>query len=114
MNRFSKLEDESLQEFERKLVLLNIKFENLDIKNVKNDLLDFVLNNNLYQISPDMIKSVIAYRKPDVGDDVSAHYYTSILATNDKRILEYVHMHMDIYMEKVEMLSTNNQDRTKQ
>lgn len=113
LNRFSKLEDESLQEFERKLVLLNIKFENLDIKNVKNDLLDFVLNNNLYQISPDMIKSVIAYRKPDVGDDVSAHYYTSILATNDKRILEYVHMHMDIYMKKVEMLSTNNQESNK-
>lgn len=113
LNRFFKLEDESLQEFERKLVLLNIKFENLDIKNVKNDLLDFVLNNNLYQISPDMIKSVIAYRKPDVGDDVSAHYYTSILATNDKRILEYVHMHMDIYMEKVEMCSANNQESNK-
>ncbi|WP_281797571.1 hypothetical protein [Mitsuokella multacida] len=113
LNRFSKLEDESLQEFERKLVLLNIKFENFDIKNVKNDLLDFVLNNNLYQISPDMIKSVIAYRKPDVGDDVSAHYYTSILATKDKRILEYVHMHMDIYMEKVEMCSANNQESNK-
>ena len=113
LNRFSKLEDESLQEFERKLVLLNIKFENFDIKNVKNDLLDFVLNNNLYQISPDMIKSVIAYRKPDVGDDVSAHYYTSILATKDKRILEYVHMHMDIYMEKVEMCAANNQESNK-
>ena len=113
LNRFSKLEDESLQEFERKLVLLNIKFENLDIKNVKNDLLDFVFDNNLYQISPNMIKAVIAYRKPDVSDDVSAHYYTSILTTKDKRILEYVHMHMDIYMEKVEMLSTNNQESNK-
>ncbi len=113
LNRFSKLEDESLQEFERKLVLLKIKFENLDIKNVKNDLLDFVLDNNLYQISPNMIKTVIVYRKPDVGDDVSTHYYTSILAAKDKRILEYVHMHMDIYMEKVEMCSTNNQESNK-
>ena len=78
-------------------MLLKIKFENLDIKNVKNDLLDFVLDNNLYQISPNMIKTVIVYRKPDVGDDVSTHYYTSILAAKDKRILEYVHMHMDIY-----------------
>lgn len=110
---FSKLGDESLQKFEQKLVLLNIKFENLDIKNVKNDLLDFVFDNNLYQISPNMIKAAIAYRKPDVGDDVSAHYYTSILATKDKRILEYVHMHMDIYMKKVEILSTNNQESNK-
>ena len=110
---FSKLGDESLQEFEQKLVLLNIKFENLDIKNVKNDLLDFVFDNNLYQISPNMIKAAIAYRKPDVGDDVSTHYYTSILAAKDKRILEYVHMHMDIYMEKVEMCSTNNQESNK-
>ena len=113
LNRFSKLEDESLQEFERKLVLLKIKFENLDIKNVKNDLLDFVFDNNFYQISPNMIKAAIAYRKPDVGDDVSTHYYTSILAAKDKRILEYVHMHMDIYMKKVEMCSTNNQESNK-
>ena len=56
---------------------------------------------------------MIVYRKPDVGDDVSAHYYTSILATKDKRILEYVHMHMDIYMEKVEMCSANNQESNK-
>lgn len=113
LNRFSKLGDESLQEFEQKLVLLNIKFENLDIKNIKNDLLDFVFENNLYQISPNMIKMMIVYRNPDVGDDVSAHYYTSILATKDKRILEYVHMHMDIYMEKVEMCSANNQESNK-
>ena len=92
---------------------LNISFAKLDITDVSRALLDFIFDNCYYEINPDMISTIVAYKNPSIGDALNAQNYTVLLNLGYQPLIDYIHLNFKAYIERV-VLREHNTKESKQ
>lgn len=92
---------------------LNISFSKLDITDVPKALLDFIFDNCYYEINPDIISNIVAYKNVLLGDTLNTQNYTVLLSLGYQPLLDYIHLNFKSYIEHI-VLRENNTKESKQ
>lgn len=101
--------DEKLKEL---ITTLLIKFQDLDISEISETLLDFIYKGGFYEINPTVIKKLIdKYGKLNIPDFETMNY-TAILSSAPKQMVEYIEENINEYVELTYLkLIDNNHER---
>jgi len=100
LNNISKIK-EVLLEF-------NIKFKKLKSSTDSKELLNYVYDNNLYEINIEMISFILANFGKDSIYEFDKSNYTLILNSGCDKLAEYISQNIDIYISQVFLNLENN------
>lgn len=81
---------------------LNVKFENLEIQGARNQLLDFIYENDLYKINKEMIALFIGKKSfAENKDNLTTANYTTIKTSGCTQLMNYVDSNLNEYISNV-------------
>lgn len=81
---------------------INVKFENLEISGTKNQLLDFIYENDLYKINKEMITLFIGENSSSENKDkLNIANYTTIKTSGCIQLINYVDSNLNEYISNV-------------
>lgn len=92
------------------IATLKISFRKINIDNVPVVLLDYIFDNNCYELNADMISRVVAYKNASLCDGLDTKNYTTITTLGYLPLIDYVHDNLDEYIRKIFMKSKNTQE----
>lgn len=80
---------------------LHVMFSKVSIENVQEDVLDYIFDNNCYELNQLMIQHVVEYKDNDLVPDLKSKNYTTIIKLRYVHLVEYVRENLSKYIEKV-------------
>ncbi len=80
---------------------LHVMFSKVSIENVQSDVLDYIFDNNCYELNQLMIQHVVEYKDKDLIPDLRSKNYTTIIKLGYVHLVEYVRENISIYTEKI-------------
>lgn len=80
---------------------LEIEFKELSYDNVDADVIDFIFENNHYEINSCMVREIVKYKDSSLLDELDVKNYSTIRKLNYDPILYNIHNNFDIYMNSV-------------
>ena len=86
-----------------KLVIeaLGIKFKYLSTGNIESEVVDYIFDNNYYQINSDIIREIVEYKNDMLLYDLTRKNYSTIRKLNYPPLLDYVNANLNEYMNSV-------------
>lgn len=78
---------------------LNVMFSKVSIKNVSEDVLDYIFDNNCYELNQLMIQNIVEYKNKDLVPNLKTKNYTTIIKLGYKNLIEYVRENLYQYIE---------------
>jgi hypothetical protein len=80
---------------------LHVMFSKVSIENVPGDVLDYVFDNNCYELNQLMIQRVVEYKNKALVPDLKSKNYTTIIKLGYARLVEYVRENLLQYVEEI-------------
>ncbi|WP_313184965.1 YobI family P-loop NTPase [Lacrimispora sp.] len=80
---------------------LGVTFSKVYIENVSEDVIDYVFDNNCYELNQLMIQHVVEYKNKALVPDLKSKNYTTIIKLGYAQLIEYVRGNLSQYIEKV-------------
>lgn len=80
---------------------LHVMFSKVSIENVPEDVLDYMFDNNCYELNQLMIQHVVEYKNIALVPDLKSKNYTTIIKLGYAHLVEYVRENLSQYIEKV-------------
>lgn len=93
---------------------LNIKLENLHYKGDSNWLIDFIYENNHYQLNYYMITFFVQFKMNQNFDKLSQSNFTVIKSTNCLTLINYIEDNINLYVENVLLKLENNTEESEE
>ncbi len=94
---------------------LNVNFENLEVQQSTNRLLDFIYENNLYKINKEMIALFIAEKSSSKDkDNLNSANYTTIKASGCTQLINYIDANLNEYISNVFLSIPENTQETEE
>lgn len=93
---------------------LNISFSALKIEGVDSDVLNCIFDNCFYEINPDMIHNVVAYKNAALCSRLNAQNYTTIISLGYVPLIEYVHENLPLYIDNIVLNDANRHENINQ
>ena len=93
---------------------LDISFSKLHIEGVDGDILNCIFDNCFYEINPDMIHNVVAYRNPGLCSRLNTQNYTTIISLGYVPLVEYVHENLPFYIDNIVLSGVNRNENINQ
>lgn len=100
--------DEECNNAENVIKILNIKFNNLDYYENRNEILNFICENNLFEININNVLLFAQHVENADKDDLRTSNYTTILDTSGKFLITYIEDKIDKYVTSVLLKLENN------
>lgn len=88
---------------------LNIKFRDIQTEEISDVIMDFIINNNCYEINHTMLQKIVAYKNPSLLSQLVSKNYTTLKKLNCINVLDYIQENINTYIDKI-FLSENNRD----
>lgn len=92
--------DRDTDELKEIIQLLKLKFTNIDM-NSNHDLLDFIFQNNYYDLNFNMINNCIQLHGSESKNILNNNHYTSIRCSNIESLNKYIEEHIEYYVNNV-------------
>lgn len=80
---------------------LNVMFSKVSIENVAGDVLDYIFDNNCYELNQLMIQNIVEYKNKDLVPNLQTKNYTTIINLGYKNLIEYVRENLQQYIETI-------------
>lgn len=94
---------------------LNVKFENLEIPEMTNQLLDFIYENNLYKINKEMIALFIGMKSSSENKgNLNNANYTTIKTSGCTQLINYTEANLNEYISNVCLSIPENTDESEE
>lgn len=93
---------------------LSVSFSKLKIEAVDRDVLNCIFDNCFYEINPDMIHTVVAYKDAKLCSRLQKQNYTTIITLGYKPLIEYIHKNLPFYIDNIVLNGTNNNENINQ
>lgn len=104
-NHLLYIEDKKLCDI---LLAINVSFSGLQIQNVKDNVLEFIFDNNLYKINTHMISEIVRYKKSDLYLGLNTNHYSTIVRLGYKPLINYIHDNLSLYINNVFLKLVSN------
>ncbi|WP_313527868.1 YobI family P-loop NTPase [Anaerotignum sp.] len=93
---------------------LHVVFSKVKIEDVSEEVLDYVFDNNCYELNPLMIERVVEYKNKTCIPDLKGKNYTTIIKLGYASLIKYVRDNLSQYIEKVIFSEEHNFDEKEQ
>lgn len=93
---------------------LDISFSKLKIEGVDSDVLNCIFDNCFYEINPEMINNVVAYKNAALCNHLNKQNYTTIIALEYAPLIEYVHENLPFYIDNIVLNGVNRHENINQ
>ncbi|SHJ15840.1 TniB family NTP-binding protein [Desulfosporosinus lacus] len=80
---------------------IHVKFRRVSIENVPEDVLDYIFDNNCYELNQFMIQHVVEYKNKALVPDLKSKNYTTIIKLGYAHLIEYVRENLSQYIETI-------------
>lgn len=80
---------------------IQVIFRRVSIENVPEDVLDYIFDNNYYELNPRMIQNIVEYKNKDLVYDLESKNYTTIIKLDYTPLTEYVRANLSQYIETI-------------
>lgn len=122
INTFVEENENILQEFSsiqnRKVITtieaLEIVFRNVIIKDVPDEVLEYIFDNQCYELNSMMIQRVVEYKDSALLPKLSSQNYTTIIALGYEPLTKYVHDNILQYVNLIVLAEGNVDESTEQ
>lgn len=89
---------------------LKIMFTKIDIDGVPSEVLESIFENRHYILNLDMIRSIVAYKKPSLVEALSIQNYTVITKLEYAPLADYIYDSWEEYVKQIVLLEKNTQE----
>ena len=89
------------------LKALDIRFKNTSLDGIDSELMDYIYENNLYDINQYMLGEIIKRISPELYDKSKLQNYSVISSLDDRGILDYVDENIDVYVRNIVLCGDN-------
>lgn len=86
---------------------IGVIFNNILIDDVSDDILNYIFDNNRYELNHIMIQRLVEYKDSKLAPKLKCQNYTAIIELGYKPLIEYIHKNISEYTEYI-VLSENN------
>lgn len=108
------LKDVSISYLEKIIEKLEIHFYKLNIAGVDKEFLDFVFDNNYYDINKYMIDTILIYKNSEIIEsNLNKKNYTMIMTSRYDYLIDNIYSNIEDYVKEVILSSDNNYDDEK-
>lgn len=80
---------------------IEVIFRRVSIENVPKDVLDYIFDNNYYELNPLMIRHIAEYKNKNLVSDLESKNYTTIIKLDYTPLIEYVRANLSQYIETI-------------
>lgn len=107
-------EENGTEKIKKIIKNLGVKFKNVDSVSEDNELLEFIFENNLYEINKTMIESIIQQKDANSLQNIYRRNYTIIKQINYAPLYMYINENLNQYIEDVFLKLENNDIETEE
>lgn len=108
------LKDVNINYLEKIIEKLEMHFYKLNIEGVDKKLLDFVFDNNYYNINKYMIDTILIYKNSEINEnDLNKKNYTMIMTSGYDCLINNVFANIEEYVKEIILSNDNNCDDEK-
>ena len=107
LQRLSSIDDEKTINV---ITSLQIMFVDIQIENVSTRILDYVFDNNFYNVNFEMINRIVEYKNKEFVPTLKAKNYSTLLKLNYVPLLNYVNDNIGVYTDEIILLKTNTEE----
>lgn len=94
--------------------VLHVMFSKLSIENVPNKVLNYVFDNNCYELNHLMIQRVVEFKNKVLVPDLKSRNYTTIIILGYSHLIEYVRENISKYIETIVLAEEHVSDEESQ
>ncbi|WP_455617034.1 YobI family P-loop NTPase [Eisenbergiella sp.] len=118
MSNFMKQHENILQQLasieSNKLIdaikVLSVKFSKVAIDKVPDDVLDYIFDNNYYELNAFMIQQIVKYKNNSFVTDLETKNYTTIINLGYENLIKYVRENLSLYIETIVLAEEHSFD----
>ncbi len=107
LQRLSSVDDEKTINV---ITSLEIKFIDIQIENVSAGILDYIFDNNFYDVNFEMISRIVEYKDKELVHTLKTKNYSTLLKLSYMPLLNYIEINIDTYTDEIILLWTNTEE----
>lgn len=107
LQRLSSIDDEKTINV---ITSLEIKFVDIQIENVSTRILDYIFDNNFYNVNFEMINRIVEYKDKELVPALKTKNYSTLLKLNYVPLLNYIDDNIWVYTDEIILLRTNTEE----
>lgn len=89
---------------------LHVMFNKVFIENVPERVLDYIFDNNYYELNPFMIQQVVVYKNSVLVPDLKTKNYTTVINMCYAPLIKYIRENLSHYIERVILIEEQSFD----
>lgn len=93
---------------------LEISFSKLKIEGVDSEVLACIFDNCFYQINPEMICNIVAYKNPTLCSRLETQNYSTIIDLDYTPLTEYIQKNLAFYIDNIVLIGANRNENINQ
>lgn len=90
---------------------LNVSFGKIQIKEVPNQILDYIFDGLFYTLNNKMIDSIVTYKNKQLVSELDKKHYTTLVDLGYMQLLEYIEGNFNYYIENIVLKKQIQEDR---
>ena len=107
LQHLSSIEDQQIIDM---ISSLNIKFVDIQVKNVSARILNYIFDNDFYAINFGMIQNIVEYKNKELVPFLKQKNYSTIQSLNYVPLLNYVEKNIDVYTDEIILTAENTEE----
>ncbi len=107
LQRLSSVDDEKTINV---ITSLEIKFIDIQIENVSARVLDYIFDNNFYNVNFEMINRIVEYKDKELVQTLKTKNYSTLLKLDYVPLLNHIKNNIDTYTDEIVLLGTNTEE----
>lgn len=90
---------------------LNVSFRKIQIKEVPNQILDYIFDGLFYNLNNEMVDSIVTYKNKQLVSELDKKHYTTLVDLGYTQLLEYIDGDFNYYIENIVLKKQMQEDR---
>ncbi len=90
---------------------IDVSFKKIQIKEVPNQILDYIFDGQFYNLNNKMIDSIVAYKNKQLVSELDKKHYTTLVDLGYMQLLKYIDENFNCYIENIVLKKQMQEDR---
>lgn len=90
---------------------IDVSFKKIQIKEVPNQILDYIFDGQFYNLNNKMIDSIVAYKNKQLVSELDKKHYTTLVDLGYMQLLKYIDENFNYYIENIVLKKQMQEDR---
>ncbi len=90
---------------------IDVSFKKIQIKEVPNQILDYIFDGQFYDLNNKMIDSIVAYKNKQLVSELDKKHYTTLVDLGYMQLLKYIDENFNYYIENIVLKKQMQEDR---